>query len=46
MILEEEILFKKRLEEVGKVVFVPLPNYAIPRLSAPKRLVMSQNKNV
>jgi glycosyltransferase involved in cell wall biosynthesis len=46
MILEEEILFKKRLEEVGKVVFVPVPNYAIPRLSAPKRLLMSQNKNV
>ena len=46
MIQEEEILFKKKLERVGKVVFVPIPNYAIPRLSTPKRLVIEQNKNV
>jgi cellulose synthase/poly-beta-1,6-N-acetylglucosamine synthase-like glycosyltransferase len=38
MIQEEEVLFKKRLEQVGKVVFVPVPSYAVTRQSAPERL--------
>lgn len=38
MISEEEFEFKKRLEMVGQVQFVPYPNFSIVRPSTPIRL--------
>ena len=38
MVQEEEKSFKRKLEKVGEVVFVPVPNYSVIRRPAPERL--------